>query len=77
MDNSIKECIIFIISHTSNLDFFIALLVQGIINVDLNFVGKKELFAFAFSYNFRSVGFAPLAPSGGKKSTCSNRYDRF
>lgn len=68
IDDSVKKCIVMVIPHTSNLDFFIALLVRGIMNVEINFVGKKELFAFPFGYYFRSVGGAPLDRSGGKNN---------
>jgi len=68
VDDSIKKCIVIVIPHTSNLDFFIALLVRGIMDVEINFVGKKELFAFPFGYYFRSVGGAPLDRSGGKNN---------
>jgi 1-acyl-sn-glycerol-3-phosphate acyltransferase len=65
---SLKKCIVIVIPHTSNLDFFIALLVRGIMNVQINFVGKKELFVFPFGYYFRAVGGAPLDRSGGKNN---------
>lgn len=68
VDSSVKKCIVIVIPHTSNLDFFIALLVRGIMGVEINFVGKKELFAFPFGYYFRSVGGAPLDRSGGKNN---------
>ena len=41
--------------HTANVDFFIALLVRGIMNVEINFVGKKELFVFQLGYYFISI----------------------
>lgn len=68
LDESIKKCIVIVIPHTANVDFLIALLVRGIMNVEINFVGKKELFAFPFGYYFRSVGGAPLDRSGGKNN---------
>ena len=68
IDESVKKCIVIVIPHTSNLDFFIALLVRGIMDVEINFVGKKELFAFPFGYYFRKVGGAPLDRSGGKNN---------
>ncbi|MCF6130576.1 1-acyl-sn-glycerol-3-phosphate acyltransferase [Flavobacterium sp. AS60] len=67
-DDSIKKCVVIVIPHTANVDFFIALLVRGIWNVKINFVGKKELFVFPFGYYFRSVGGAPLDRSGGKNN---------
>jgi len=68
IDPSIKKCVIIVIPHTSNLDFFIALLVRGILGIQINFVGKKELFSFPFGYYFRAVGGAPLDRSGGKNN---------
>ena len=68
LDKSIKKCVVIVIPHTANVDFFIALLVRGIMNVEINFVGKKELFVFPLGYYFRSVGGAPLDRSGGKNN---------
>jgi 1-acyl-sn-glycerol-3-phosphate acyltransferase len=68
IDPSIKKSIVMVMPHTSNLDFFIALLVRGIMDVEINFVGKKELFAFPLGYYFRSVGGAPLDRTGGKNN---------
>jgi 1-acyl-sn-glycerol-3-phosphate acyltransferase len=68
IDPSLKKCIVIVIPHTSNLDFFIALLVRGIMNVKINFVGKKELFVFPFGYYFKAVGGAPLDRSGNKNN---------
>ena len=66
--SEIKKCVVIVIPHTSNLDFFIALLVRGILGIKINFVGKKELFLFPFGYYFRAVGGAPLDRSGGKNN---------
>jgi len=68
LDKSIKKCVVMVIPHTANVDFFIALLVRGIMNVEINFVGKKELFVFPLGYYFRGVGGAPLDRSGGKNN---------
>lgn len=68
IDPSIKKSIVMVMPHTSNLDFFIALLVRGIMDVEINFVGKKELFTFPLGYYFRSVGGAPLDRTGGKNN---------
>lgn len=79
---SLKKCVVIVIPHTSNFDFFIALLVRGIMNIEINFVGKKELFIFPFGYYFRSVGGAPLDRSGGKNNVDAtaeifNNHDTF
>jgi 1-acyl-sn-glycerol-3-phosphate acyltransferase len=68
VDPKIRKCIIIVIPHTSNLDFFMGLLVRGILDIEINFVGKKELFSFPLGYYFRSVGGAPLDRSGGKNN---------
>ena len=68
VDDSVKKCVIIVIPHTSNIDFLIGLLVRGIWNIKINFVGKKELFAFPFGWYFRSVGGAPLDRSGGRNN---------
>ncbi len=65
-DENIKKCVIAVMPHTCNFDFFIGLLVRGISNQEMNFVGKKELFIFPFGYYFRAIGGAPLDRSGGK-----------
>lgn len=68
VDDSEKKCVIIVVPHTSNIDFLIGLLVRGIWNIKINFVGKKELFAFPFGWYFRSVGGAPLDRSGGRNN---------
>lgn len=65
-DERIKKCVLAVMPHTCNFDFFIGLFVRGIANQQMNFVGKKELFMFPFGYYFRSIGGAPLDRSGGK-----------
>ena len=62
----IKKCVIAVMPHTCYCDFFIGLLVRGLNNQDINFVGKKELFVFPFGYYFRSIGGASLDRTGGK-----------
>jgi len=62
----VKKCVLMVVPHTSNLDFFLGLFSRGILQREMNFVGKKELFMFPFGYYFRSIGGAPLDRSGGK-----------
>jgi 1-acyl-sn-glycerol-3-phosphate acyltransferase len=68
IDANIKKCVMMVMPHTCNFDFFIGLLCRGIIGLEMNFVGKKELFTFPFGYYFRSIGGAPLDRSGGKNN---------
>ena len=65
-DPIITKCVIAVMPHTGNFDFFLGLLVRGIVNQEMNFVGKKELFVFPFGYYFKSIGGAPLDRQGGK-----------
>jgi 1-acyl-sn-glycerol-3-phosphate acyltransferase len=64
--NEVKKCVMMVMPHTSNYDFFLGLFTRGILNQEMNFVGKKELFVFPFGYYFKSIGGAPIDRSGGK-----------
>jgi 1-acyl-sn-glycerol-3-phosphate acyltransferase len=66
IDKSVEKCVLMVMPHTANFDFFIGLFTRGIMNMEMNFVGKKELFVFPIGYYFRSVGGAALDRSGGK-----------
>jgi 1-acyl-sn-glycerol-3-phosphate acyltransferase len=61
----IKKCVMMVIPHTSNHDFYLGIFTRGISGLEMNWVGKKELFKFPFGYYFRSVGGEPLDRSGG------------
>ncbi|WP_264564189.1 1-acyl-sn-glycerol-3-phosphate acyltransferase [Flavobacterium sp. N3904] len=64
-DNTIKKCVFIVMPHTSWHDFFIGLFTRGVMNEEVNWVGKKELFRFPFGFYFRYMGGAPLDRSGG------------
>lgn len=66
IDEKVKKCVLMVIPHTCNFDFFLGIFTRGIMQMEMNFVGKKELFIFPFGYYFRSVGGAALDRSGGK-----------
>jgi 1-acyl-sn-glycerol-3-phosphate acyltransferase len=68
MDDKVKKSVLMVMPHTCNFDFFIGLFSRGIIGLEMNFVGKKELFRFPFGWYFRSVGGAALDRSGGKNN---------
>ena len=67
-DPQIKKCVIIVVPHTSWFDFFTGLLARGIIGLQINWVGKKELFRFPFGYYFRWMGGEPLDRTGGLDS---------
>jgi 1-acyl-sn-glycerol-3-phosphate acyltransferase len=56
----IKKCVFIVVPHTSWHDFYLGLLIRGIIDFEINFVGKKELFVFPFGFYFKWLGGAPL-----------------
>ncbi|WP_431241610.1 1-acyl-sn-glycerol-3-phosphate acyltransferase [Flavobacterium sp. P21] len=74
----VKKCILMVMPHTSNHDFYIGLFTRGISGLQMNWVGKKELFKFPFGYYFRNVGGEPLDRSGGlnKVDSIASIFDR-
>lgn len=60
----IKKCVMPVLPHTSNFDFFLGIFMRGITQVEINFIAKKELFRFPFGYFFRWVGGAPIDRTG-------------
>jgi 1-acyl-sn-glycerol-3-phosphate acyltransferase len=65
IDKKLEKCVFIVIPHTSWIDFFIGLFTRGIIGVELNWLGKKELFGFPLGWYFRYMGGAPLDRKGG------------
>jgi len=59
-DTSIKKSVVIVIPHTSWHDFYIGVFTRGVLGININFVGKKELFIFPFGYYFRWMGGAAL-----------------
>jgi len=64
-DERIKKSVVIVMPHTSWHDFYIAIICRGAIGVDINWVGKKELFRFPFGNFFKYFGGAPLDRTGG------------
>ena len=65
IDPNLKKCIVIAVPHTSWWDFFLGIFSRGILNIEINFLAKKELFVFPFNFFFNWVGGAPL--NRGKK----------
>jgi 1-acyl-sn-glycerol-3-phosphate acyltransferase len=63
-DTGIKKCVITVVPHTSWHDFYLGIFTRGIIGLEMNFIGKKELFRFPFGYYFRWMGGAPIDRTG-------------
>lgn len=64
--DTVKKVVLIAAPHTSNQDFFIALLLRQVVGIKANFVGKKELFVWPFGYYFRKIGGAPLDRTSGQ-----------
>lgn len=64
-DSTLKKCVVIVVPHTSWHDFYMGILVRGILGIDINYVAKKELFRFPFGFYFRWMGGAPLDRTGG------------
>lgn len=56
----IKKCVFIVAPHTSWWDFSLGVLIRNILGIEVNFVGKKELFKPPFGWYFRWMGGAPV-----------------
>jgi 1-acyl-sn-glycerol-3-phosphate acyltransferase len=65
IDAEIKKCVMMVMPHTSNHDFYLGIFTRGITGLEMNWVGKKELFRFPIGFYFRYMGGEPLDRSGG------------
>lgn len=64
-DEKIKKSVLMVMPHTSWHDFYVAIICRGATGIDINWVGKKELFRFPFGWFFKYLGGAPLDRTGG------------
>lgn len=65
IDPSIKKCVMMIMPHTSAHDFYLGIFTRGITGLEMNWVGKKELFRFPLGFYFKYMGGEPLDRTGG------------
>ena len=73
---TIKKCVIIVVPHTHWQDFIIGVLVRDIIGMEINFIGKKELFKPPLGWLFKSMGGAPVN-RGSKSNTVDSIVDIF
>lgn len=64
IDPNITKCVVMVLPHTSWHDFFISFFTRGILNVEINWIGKKELFKFPMKYYFNWMGGTPIDRTG-------------
>jgi 1-acyl-sn-glycerol-3-phosphate acyltransferase len=60
MDPNIKKAVLIVAPHTSWHDFYLGVFSRKIINLEMNFVGKNELFNPVFGWYFRWMGGEPI-----------------
>jgi len=63
---SIKKAVVIVVPHTSWTDFFIGVMVRGVLDIQINFVGKKELFKWPLGWYFKWMGGASLDRTPGQ-----------
>jgi len=56
----LKKCVIIAVPHTSWWDFFLGIFSRAILELEINYVAKKELFVFPFNHFFTWTGGTPL-----------------
>lgn len=78
IDPNIKKCILMVMPHTSAHDFYLGIFTRGITGIEMNYVGKKELFRFPFGWYFKYMGGEPLDRTGGmnKVDSIADIFDR-
>ena len=72
----INKCVIIVAPHTHWLDFFVALQVRRILNLEINFIGKKELFFFPLNYLLKYLG-GSAVDRNSKSKTVDLIADKF
>lgn len=60
MSPQIKKAVVIVVPHTSWHDFYIGAFTRKIVNLQINFIAKKELFKFPFEWYFKWMGGAPV-----------------
>ncbi len=63
---TVKKCVIIAVPHTSWHDFYMGILLRGLLKTRIGFIGKKELFKWPFGYFFRAMGGAPIDRTSGQ-----------
>ena len=55
IESEVKKCVMMVMPHTSNHDFYLGVFTRGIVGLEMNWIGKKELFMFPFNYYFKYI----------------------
>lgn len=65
-DPSIKKSVVIVVPHTSWHDFYVGAFTRKIIQVDINYIAKKELFKGPLGAYLRWMGGSPLDRTKGQ-----------
>ena len=57
---TIKKVVIIVVPHTSWHDFYIGVFIRRISKIQINWIGKKELFIWPIGRYFRYMGGTPI-----------------
>jgi len=66
VDPAIKKAVIIAAPHTSWYDFNIGVFTRRLLEIDISFVAKKELFIWPFGAYFKWMGGTPLDRTSGQ-----------
>ena len=59
-DRTIRKSVVIVAPHTANFDFVVCALTRRILGAQINWLGKKALFAWPIGWYFRWMGGEPL-----------------
>ena len=65
-DRNIKKAVIIVVPHTSWHDFYIGVFIRRVLNIQISFIAKAELFRWPFGSYFRWMGGVPLDRTPGQ-----------
>ncbi|VVV02015.1 1-acyl-sn-glycerol-3-phosphate acyltransferase [Mesonia sp.] len=65
-DPSIKKSVVIVVPHTSWHDFYVGAFTRKIIQVDINYIAKKELFKGPLGAYLKWMGGSPLDRTKGQ-----------
>jgi len=66
--SEIKKAVIIVLPHTSWHDFYIGVFTRRITKTGINWIGKKEMFAWPIGWYFRYMGGAPVDRIPGQQN---------
>tara|TARA_B100001146_G_scaffold222761_1_gene235811 strand:- start:22669 stop:23205 length:537 start_codon:yes stop_codon:yes gene_type:complete len=70
-DPAIKKSVVIVVPHTSWHDFYVGAFSRRILQTEIHFIAKKELFKGVMGAYLRWMGGAPLDRTPGQKKTAA------